>query len=83
VTPNQIQLARDSLRKVVSIRDQAVGIFQGRLLEIALEARPVFKADMKKLSAKLMAALTAVVKGLEDLDVILPVAADLDRGHVD
>lgn len=83
MTPDQIQLVQDSFSKVVPIKDQAAELFYGRLFETAPEVRPLFKGDMKEQGAKLMATLAVVVKGLNNIEAVLPVAGDLAKRHVD
>ena len=58
-------------------------MFYGRLFETAPEVRPLFKGDMKEQGAKLMATLAVVVKGLDNIESLLPVAGDLAKRHVD
>lgn len=83
MTPKQIALIQDSFSKVAPISDAAAEIFYSRLFEIAPQVRPLFKGDMKKQGAKLMATLGAVVIGLNDLDKIVPIAQGLAVRHVD
>ncbi|CUH77153.1 Nitric oxide dioxygenase [Tritonibacter multivorans] len=79
---SEIQLVQASFAKVAPIADQAAGIFYDRLFEIAPHVKPYFKGDMKVQGAKLMTTLGVVVKGLRDLDKIVPVAQQLAIGHV-
>lgn len=83
MTPDQITLVQDSFAKVVPISDVAADIFYTRLFEIAPEVKPYFKGDITEQGAKLMATLGVVVKGLSDLEKIVPVAEKLAVRHVD
>ncbi|WP_341368694.1 globin family protein [Yoonia sp. BS5-3] len=83
MTPDQITLIQDSFAKVAPISDAAAEIFYARLFEIAPEVKPYFTNDMTEQGAKLMATLGVVVKGLRDLDKIVPVAQQLAVKHVD
>ena len=79
-----ITLIQDSFAKVVPIKDAAAEIFYGDLFETAPEVKPYFaKTDMSEQGTKLMTTLGVVVNGLRDMDKILPVAAELAKGHVD
>ncbi len=78
----QITLVQNSFDKVAPIAPQAAEIFYARLFEIAPEVQPLFKSDMTEQGAKLMTTLGAVVKGLRDLDKIVPVAQNLAVAHV-
>ena len=79
-----ITLIQNSFAKVVPIKDAAAGIFYGDLFETAPEVKPYFaKTDMSEQGTKLMTTLGVVVNGLRDMDKILPVAAELAKGHVD
>ncbi|MFG1297558.1 globin family protein [Xanthobacter variabilis] len=79
----QIDLVRASFAKVLPIREQAAGLFYGRLFEIAPEVKPLFKGDMAEQGKKLMATLAVVVNGLTNLEAILPAVKELAVKHVD
>ncbi|WP_270731846.1 globin family protein [Shimia sp. Alg240-R146] len=78
----QITLVQQSFEKVAPIAPQAAEIFYARLFEIAPEVTPLFQSDIAEQGAKLMATLGAVVKGLRDLDRIVPVAQNLAVAHL-
>jgi hemoglobin-like flavoprotein len=82
MTPKQIALVQDSFAKVVPISDQAAILFYDRLFEIAPSVKAMFPADMTEQRRKLMAMLAAVVKGLGNLESILPAASALATRHV-
>ncbi|HEX9468343.1 MAG TPA: globin family protein [Bradyrhizobium sp.] len=82
MTPDQVKLVQQSFSKVVPISDQAAVIFYDRLFEIAPQVKPMFTADMAVQRGKLMAMLAAVVKGLGNLESILPAASALAIRHV-
>jgi nitric oxide dioxygenase len=82
MTPAQVGLIQDSFARVAPISEQAAALFYGRLFEIAPEAKPLFKGDMKKQGRKLMATLAVVVNGLSNLDAILPAASALAKRHI-
>ena len=82
MTPEEIANVQTSFVKVVPIAETAADLFYGRLFEIAPQVKPMFKGDMKAQGTKLMAALGLVVKSLQNLDAVLPVARNLAIGHV-
>lgn len=82
MTPDQIALVQTSFAKVAPISDKAPELFYGRLFEIAPQVRALFPDDMTDQRKKLMATLAVVVKGLSNLDTILPAASALARRHV-
>jgi nitric oxide dioxygenase len=82
MTPAEIVLVQSSFEKVLPIAPQAAQLFYARLFERAPEVRPLFKGDMDEQGRKLMATLAAVVRGLDRLDEILPVAKNLALRHV-
>jgi len=82
MTQDQIDLVQSSFAKVGPIADTAAGLFYERLFEIAPQVRPLFRRDMKEQGRKLMATLGLVIKGLKNLDAILPAAGSLAAKHV-
>lgn len=82
MTPQQVQLVKQSFAKVAPIADQAAALFYGRLFEIAPEVRPLFKGDIKEQGRKLMATLGMAVSSLERLPELVPVVQELGRRHV-
>jgi nitric oxide dioxygenase len=78
----QIDLVQKSFAKVAPIADQAARLFYGRLFELAPQVKPLFKRDIDEQGRMLMGALSTVVNGLKDLDVIVPIAQQLAVRHV-
>jgi hemoglobin-like flavoprotein len=83
VSPEQITLVQESFSKVAPIADQAAALFYRRLFEIAPQTRALFKADMSEQGRKLMNTLGVVVRGLTNLESILPAASALAKRHVE
>jgi len=83
VTPEQITLVQESFSRVAPIADQAAALFYRRLFEIAPQTRPLFKSDMSEQGRKLMSTLGVVVRGLANLESILPAASMLAKRHVE
>jgi len=82
LTEHQKKLVQDSFLKVEPIADQAAQIFYQQLFAYDPTLRPLFKGDMNAQGKKLMATLKIAVKGLDDLDHLLPVIENLARKHV-
>ncbi|WP_127090926.1 globin family protein [Aquabacter cavernae] len=80
--PSQVELIQSSFAKVAPISETAAGLFYGRLFEIAPEVKPMFKGDMREQGRKLMATLAVVVKGLSNLEAVVPAAQVLAKRHV-
>jgi len=81
-TAEQVKLVQESWAKVEPIADTAAELFYGRLFETAPEVKPLFSGDMKSQGRKLMAMITVAVKGLSDLESIVPAVQDLGKRHV-
>jgi len=82
MTPQQIDLVKQSFAKVAPIADQAAVMFYDRLFELAPAVKPLFPSDMAEQRRKLMATLAIVVNGLSNLETILPAASALATRHV-
>ncbi len=83
MTPEQIELVRESWAKVRPISEQAAELFYGRLFELDPALKPLFKGDMKTQGGKLMTMLHTAVTGLTRLEAIVPAVQALGRRHVD
>ncbi|MGC2199804.1 MAG: globin family protein [Stellaceae bacterium] len=81
ITPQRVQLLKQSFAKVAPIADQAAGLFYGRLFEIAPQVRPLFKGDLKAQGRKLMSTIALAVSSLQKLPELMPVVQDLGRRH--
>jgi hemoglobin-like flavoprotein len=68
---------------VVPISETAAELFYGRLFEIAPEVKPLFTSDIKEQGKKLMSMITLAVRGLDNLEVLVPAVQKLGVGHVD
>src|SRR5258705_13699175 len=81
MTPKQVALVQDSFAKV-ALSEATALLFYDRLFEIAPQMSAMFPADMIEQRRKLMAMLAAVVKGLGNLEQVLPAASALAKRHV-
>ncbi len=83
MTPEQIQLVKDSWAQVVPIADKAAELFYDKLFELDPEVRPLFKGNMQEQGQKLMATLNIAVNSIDKLDTLTPVLAQMGKRHLD
>jgi len=83
LTPQERSLVKESFGKVEPIADQAAELFYTRLFTLRPDLRPLFKGDMKDQGRKLMSILRTAVRGLDNLEKLVPVVQDLGRRHKD
>jgi hemoglobin-like flavoprotein len=81
MTPQQVELVRQSFAKVAATKDQAGALFYRRLFELDPALRPLFKDDMPAQGGRLMTALGGVVASLDQLARVLPGIRELGRRH--
>lgn len=79
MTPNQISLVQKSFDAVPA--EIAAELFYARLFELDPSLRPLFKGDMKAQGRKLMDMIAVAVRGLNDLESIVPAVQDLGVRH--
>src|ERR1700719_4932248 len=82
MTPKQVALVQDSFAKVALTSEAAAVLFYDRLFDIAPQMKAMFPDDMIEQRRKLMAMLAGVVKGLGNLEQVLPAAGALAKRHV-
>ena len=81
LTLAQKTLVQDSFAIIVPIADDAAALFYRRLFELDPSLERMFRGNMAEQRKKLMQMLTAAVKGLDQLDQLVPVVKDLGRRH--
>jgi hemoglobin-like flavoprotein len=79
----QKRLVQESFLRVVPIKEQAADLFYGRLFELDPSLRALFKGDIKRQGALLMAMIATAVNGLDRLEEIVPAVQQLGRRHGD
>ncbi|HEY1294440.1 MAG TPA: globin family protein [Chloroflexota bacterium] len=82
MTPEQKDLVQESFALVAPIGDQAGELFYARLFQLDPSLRALFRGDIREQSRKLMHMLAVAVRGLDDLDSIVPAVQALGRRHV-
>jgi hemoglobin-like flavoprotein len=83
ITARQKQLVQESFARVEPIAEQAAEIFYQTLFEFDPSLRHLFKNDIKSQGKKLMMTLKVAVKGLDNLEGLVPVLHQLAERHVD
>ncbi|MES2684200.1 MAG: globin family protein [Pseudomonadota bacterium] len=82
MTPQQIVLVQQSFAKVEPIADTAASLFYQRLFEIDPSALPLFRGgNMEQQGRRLMQMIAVAVKGLNQLDDLVPAVQALGRRH--
>lgn len=82
MNPETISAVQGTFAKVEPIADKAAELFYGRLFELDPSLKPMFKGDMSEQGAKLMRMIGIAVRGLTDLDSIVPAVQNLGVRHV-
>src|SRR5260370_41948612 len=82
MTRKEVALVQDSFAKVALTSEAAAVRFYDRLFDIAPQMKAMFPDDMIEQRRKLMATLAVVVKGLGNLEQVLPAASALAKRHV-
>ena len=82
MTPEQIAIVQSNFSAVEPIADKAAELFYGKLFEIAPQVKPMFKGDMTAQGKKLMIMIGVAVRGLNNLDSIVPAVRNLGKTHV-
>lgn len=83
MSPEDKALVKTTWAMVVPIADVAATLFYERLFALDPSLQPMFDGtDMKEQRRKLLAALGAVVSGLDNLEPLIPVLENLGRSHL-
>ena len=82
MSPEQKALVKETWWKVAPMADAAARLIYDRLFEMDPTTRPLFKTiDLADQRRKLIQAVTMVVQGLDHLETLVPMIADLGRRH--
>ncbi|MBK8188240.1 MAG: hemin receptor [Cellvibrio sp.] len=82
ITSRQKQLVQESFKKVEPIAETAAEIFYKTLFEYDPNLKKLFKTGLKEQGKKLMSTLKVAIKGLDDLNALVPVLQQLADRHV-
>ncbi len=81
LTTKQIQLVQESFALVAPIADTAAGLFYQRLFVLDQRLKTLFRGDMIEQGKKLMAMIGAAVRGLDDVEKLIPAVQALGSRH--
>ena len=82
MTNQQKELVQASFTQVVLIAEIAAQLFYRRLFEIDPQLRHLFTADIQEQGRKLMHMLGIAVKGLDQLNELIPALHFLGSKHI-
>jgi len=83
MSPENKALLKTTWAMVAAIGDTAAALFYERLFALDPSIQRLFKnANMKEQRRKLLQALAAVIKGVDDLPSLVPTLEALGRNHV-
>ena len=82
ITSKDKELVQSTFALMAPIADKAAEIFYAKLFELDPDLKPLFKTDIKEQGKKLMMMLSAAVKGLDNLESLVPIVQDLGKRHV-
>ena len=81
LTPKQLELVQTSWEQVEPVADTAADIFYTRMFSTEPSYRKLFPEDMAKQKKALMKMLGMAVKGITNLDELIPKVQELGRRH--
>jgi hemoglobin-like flavoprotein len=81
MNPQQITLVQHSFAQVVPTAETAAALFYERLFTLDPGVKTLFTGDTKHQGRMLMQAIGFVVKGLQQLETILPAVQALGKRH--
>lgn len=82
LTINQIELVQQSFKQVAPIATHAARLFYNKLFDADPQLKSLFPGDMEEQGKRLMAMIAAAVRGLNNIDALVPVVQELGRRHV-
>lgn len=81
MTNEEKELVQSSFAEVMLISGVAAELFYNRLFELDPKLRMLFKSDMREQGRRLMQMIEVAVKGLDQLDALLPALKALGSRH--
>lgn len=82
MSPQQVNLVRDSFARIAPIAPQAAALFYQNLFSAEPSLRPMFRGDMARQGDQLMRMVQGAVSLLDDPQRLLPVLRELGARHV-
>ena len=81
MTPNQKMLVQSTFAQVAPIAETAAALFYAKLFELDPRLRPMFSPDITEQGRKLMQMIGVAVRGLDNLDALVPAVRALGLRH--
>ena len=81
MTPNQIMLVRTTFAQILPIADTATMLFFARLFALDPSLRLVFTTEVQEEGSTLIQMMDAAVRGIDDLETLLPTVRALGRRY--
>jgi hemoglobin-like flavoprotein len=81
MTPRQKALVQTTFDQLLPIADTAATVFYARLFELDPSLRSLFTSDLAEQRRKLMQMIAAAVRGLDNLDTLVPAVRALGQRH--
>lgn len=81
MTPQSLDLVQTSWKQLYPIRQTAADLFYARLFQLDPSLRPLFKRDLRDQGEKLMLILDTAIRGLDQLDRLVPTVMALGQRH--
>ncbi|GAW85737.1 nitric oxide dioxygenase [Bathymodiolus platifrons methanotrophic gill symbiont] len=82
LSSEQINLVRESWKRVLPIKEQAAELFYQRLFELDPDVKSLFKGRLDFQGDKLMTTLDVVVNSLDDLHEVEGMLQAMGRRHI-
>ena len=82
MTPEQVDLIRQSFDAMWPVRRKLAVTFYGRFFELAPDAQRLFPGDMERQHLKLMDSIAAIVGALDKRELLQSVVSETGRHHV-
>ena len=81
MTPRQIQVIQETFAQVELISEPAAALFYDRLFTLDPSLRRLFTSDMQQQGHRLMQMIAVAVRGLTDLERLIPAVRVLGQRH--
>jgi hemoglobin-like flavoprotein len=82
MTPRQKLLVRTTFDHILQITDTAALLFYAKLFEVDPSVVGMFPMKIESQGRMLMLVVTRAVRGMDDLECLLPVLRELGRRHL-
>ena len=81
MTPEQIDLVRQSFDAIWPVRRKLAALFYSRFFELAPDVLPLFPKDMERQHMKLMDSIAAIVGALDQREMFQSIITHTGRQH--